>query len=108
MTTFREGKGVVVRHQDVEGRHFMVELPSNCTDPRLGHIIGPPVFDESVLDLDAEAILTRLHNELFIRGIVTGRDATTNPRAVTEAIRAATSPIIHLNSVITAYEDKEA
>lgn len=107
MTTFKGGPRVV-NHEDVDGRHFAVELPPNCTDPQLGHIIGPPVFDESVLDLNVESVLTRLHNELFVRGIITLRDAQTNTRGVADAIRAATGPIIHVSNVVSAYEDKEA
>jgi hypothetical protein len=97
------------RHTDQAGRVFAIEMPANCTDTSLGHIIGPPVFEAGVLKLDVDAILIRLHNELLVRGIITLRDAAKPgaPRAITDAIRAATSPIISVSDVIAAYREEE-
>lgn len=71
--------------------------------------IGPPVFEESILKLDVDVILVRLHNELMARGIITTRDAAKPgaPKAITDAIRAATSPIISVSDVIAAYSEEE-
>jgi hypothetical protein len=84
-------------------------MPPNCTDPSLGHIIGPPVLDAGILKLDVDAILTRLHNELLVRGIITTRDVTKPgaQKAITDAIRAATSPIISVSDVVAAYHSEE-
>lgn len=101
--------GVAQLRTDEAGRVFEVEMPRNCTDPSLGHIIGPPVFEDTILKLDTGAILTRLHNELLSRGIITARDAAKPgaAKAITDAIRAATSPIIDVASVIAAYAEEE-
>lgn len=96
-------------HTDQAGRIFEIDMPPNCTDPALGHIIGPPVLDERILKLDVEGILVRLHNELLVRGIVTARDVRKPgaPKAITDAIRAATSPIISVSDVVAAYSSHE-
>lgn len=98
-----------LRFTDQAGRIFEIEMPQNCTDPAMGRKIGPPVFGTAVLKLDADAILLRLHNELLIRGVVTARDIMKPgaPKAITDAIRAATSPIISVSDVIAAYSEEE-
>lgn len=98
-----------MRYTDQAGRIFEVEVPPNCTDPSMSRKIGPPVFEATVLKLDVDAILVRLHNELMVRGIITARDITKPgaPKAITDAIRAATSPIISVSDVIAAYSEEE-
>lgn len=100
---------VQLLYTDQAGRIFEIDMPQNCTEPSLGHIIGPPVLDASILKLDVDAILTRLHNELLARGIITGHDVTKlgASKAITDAIRAATSPIISVSDVIASYKGEE-
>lgn len=77
-----------VEYKDSQGRLFKVSLPDGVPDSQARHgmIIGPPLLDELELPI---VIKTRLHNELYWRGLLTGDDAQRRISEVSNAIRAA-------------------
>lgn len=77
-----------VTHADGFGRWTAVWLPDDVPDSESyrGVPIGPPSLD--VLNLPEE-IQTRLHNELFVRGIYSLRDATLGRQNLLGALQSA-------------------
>ena len=65
----------IVNYQDERGRWYRTRLPDDVPDDQasLGVLVGPPDVVDS-LELPEE-IKTRLHNELFYRGIWSPREA---------------------------------
>jgi hypothetical protein len=72
---------------DERGRYFRVQLLDE--DPAHGYIIGPPLELWDRLDDVPEALRTRIHNELYYRGILTEDDAARNGREVESALKSA-------------------
>lgn len=97
----------VVEYQDPDGRFFSVQMPPGCTDPSLGHIIGPPVLSEGILDFDKAALVLKIHNQLYSQGILTERDAMRNQGAITAAITRACSSIVSVSAVLRAYREEQ-
>lgn len=77
-----------VEYSDVAGRHWARMLPNSEPNSRagIGIPVGPPPLDS--LDLP-EDLQTRLHNELYARGILTLDQALTNRREIQAAMMAA-------------------
>lgn len=77
-----------VTQVDSHGRWTAVWLPDGApdSDAYMGIPIGPPTLD--ALNLPEE-IQTRLHNELFVRGIYSLRDATLGRQNVMGALMSA-------------------
>lgn len=75
-----------VEYKDSQGRLFKVSVPNETIDPKFGIIIGPPLLDE--LELPT-AIMIKLHNELYARGILTAEDARVRIDEVNNSVRAA-------------------
>lgn len=97
----------IAEYEDPGGRFFTVQMPPGCTDPSLGHIIGPPVLSEDILDFDPAAIVLRIHNDLYSQGILTERDATRNQGAITAAIARVCSSIVSVSAVLKAYREEQ-
>lgn len=77
-----------VDYTDDDGRSWRVQLPDELGDDmaHMGIPVGPP--DLSSLGLHSE-LLTRLHNELFRRGIITYADALKRQPEILAAWQAA-------------------
>lgn len=73
-------------HVDDSGRSWVVLVPSGETNTGLGIVQGPP--DVSELGLPKEVAI-RLHNELFIRGLITSKDIRGRALEVAAAVMAA-------------------
>lgn len=84
-----------------EGRKYKVQVPENAAEStwQYGIVIGPP--DMTSLGLPA-SVTTKLHNELFNRGIITSKDVRKKSNEVFGALQAAfsvdTSRIVELYS----------
>lgn len=84
-----------------EGRKYKVQVPDGAPEHtwQYGIVIGPP--DMTSLGLPASTT-TRLHNELFNRGLISQRDVRKKSNEVFGALQAAfsvdTSRIIELYS----------
>lgn len=77
-----------VPFQDSGGRYYARLIPGSQPDSAavIGVPVGPPPLDD--LGLPAE-LTTRLHNELYNRGIFTARDAMSRRGEVAAALMAA-------------------
>lgn len=73
---------------DQHGRWTAVYLPDDApeSDAYMGIPLGPPSLDSLGLP---EEIQTRLHNELYVRGIYSIRDATASRKDIVGALMAA-------------------
>lgn len=71
-----------------DGRKYKVQVPENAAPEtwKYGIAIGPP--DMSGLGLPP-AVTTRLHNELFNRGLITKNDVRKRTSDVQGALQAA-------------------
>lgn len=78
----------VVDYTDKDGRKYKVLIPANAAQSMAKHgvRIGPPPLDELGYP---DKIITKIHNELFDRGIITYKDVTDNMRDVVGAIQHA-------------------
>lgn len=74
--------------QDARGRWYRVLLPDGAPDEDAS--IGIPVGPTDVVDALglAEEHATRLHNNLFRRGIFTVKEATSKPNELVAAVLA--------------------
>lgn len=77
-----------VEYTDLLGRKTLVILPDDVpdTDGYMGIPIGPPSLDS--LDLPPET-QTRIHNELFYRGLYSVKDVASRPSDVVAALMSA-------------------
>lgn len=78
-----------VEYIDARGRHYKVLLPDEVSDAEApqGIPVGPPdVVDEAGIP---EPQATRVHNELFARGIFTAANARRHPAELQAALLAA-------------------
>lgn len=77
-----------VPYTDAQGRITMVLLPDDVpdNDAYMGVPLGPPALDALGLP---ESVQTRLHNELFYRGLYNVIDIKRDPQAVASALMAA-------------------
>jgi hypothetical protein len=77
-----------LKYTDINGLHWMVELPDDVPDDEasMGVRIGPP--DLSGLGFPQET-MKRLHNQLFDRGLITAEDVQKQASSVFGAIQTA-------------------
>lgn len=92
----------IVTHVDRRGRKTLVEVPDRATENTWGQgiVIGPP--DLSSLGL-GEDLTTRLHNELYHRGIIRRTDARRNRAEVHAALMSALR--VDADYVINLFEE---
>jgi len=85
-----------------EGRKYKVQVPDGAPEAMwpAGIIIGPP--DLSSLNLDYETE-TRLHNELFNRGLITLRDTRKRIQEIQAALQAAFR--VDAGTIMEAYQN---
>ena len=96
---------MIAHYVDPKGRHYKVLVPDGApidTWSR-GIVIGPPDTDSLGL---SEEVSTRLHNELFNRGIITAADANTRRLDVQSALQYAMR--VDAQSIINLYEENKA
>lgn len=80
----------LVNYKDSKGRWYKTQIPDGAPDShaRFGIVIGPPNLDS--LELPPK-IHTRLHNELFHRGLITRVDVMRRRIDIIGALQAALS-----------------
>lgn len=93
---------IVVTHVDDLERKTIVQVPEGTPENRYaqGIVVGPP--DLSTLGL-SEEVTTRLHNELFHRGIVRRGDARMRRPEVHAALVAALR--VDVEHIVNLYEE---
>lgn len=93
---------MTVTHVDEMDRRTWVHVPDGAPEKTWGQgiAIGPP--DLSSLELGEETT-TRLHNELFHRGIIRRSEARTRRADVHAALMAALR--VDAEKIITIYEE---
>lgn len=93
---------MIVAVDDVLGRKTVRVVPEGAPTPTwsAGVAVGPP--DLRSLDLPEE-VATRLHNELFNRGIIRRGDARTHRSEVHAALMAALR--VDAEAIISLYEE---
>jgi hypothetical protein len=86
---------------DDKGRKWLRQVPVGHEDEaQFGIELGPP--DVSGLELP-EAILIKLHNELFNRGLITWLDVRQRPQEVQAALQAALK--IDTGAIMSLYRE---
>lgn len=92
---------ITVTHVDELDRRTMVEVPEGTSEANYGRgiFLGPP--DLTSLALPQE-VTTRLHNELYNRGIIRRSDAKMRRPEVHAALVAALR--VDVERIITLYE----
>src|SRR5688572_20078153 len=85
-----------------EGRKLEFFLPEVADDVAKGIPLGPPSLEELELPKEIEI---QLHNELFHRGILTGRDALRNRNQLIAAVQSALK--VDAERVLQAYVGKD-
>jgi hypothetical protein len=85
-------------------RHYRVLVPDGAPPEtwQRGIFLGPPDLDSLGL---SEEVTTRLHNELFNRGIMTAADANTRRLDVQSALQYAMR--VDAQSIINLYEESK-
>jgi hypothetical protein len=93
---------MTVTHVDGVGRKSLVHVPDGAPEKNWGQgiLLGPP--EMSSLGL-SEEVTTRLHNELFNRGIVRRGDARARRPEIHAALMAALR--VDAEKIITLYEE---
>jgi hypothetical protein len=94
-----------IEHTDERGRKYKVRLPDHAPDEDadLGIILGPPdVVDELELP---EPFATRLHNQLYNRGLYTLSDVRKKRTLLQGAIMAAVG--VDAQLLTQAYQNSE-
>lgn len=86
----------------LEGRRYKAEVPDGTPEFmwNKGVIIGPPDLPGLGLDNIRE---TRLHNELFNRGLITLLQVQKRPQEVIGALQAALK--VDMNTIMEAYSN---
>lgn len=89
---------------DKLGKKYRVQVPDDALEEswQYGVVIGPP--DLSSLDLPP-SIEVRLHNELYIRGLITKQDIVRRMPDVTAALQYALA--IDAQRIAELYEERE-
>lgn len=80
---------------EIDGRMYVVQVPDDELDYSRGLVVGPPDLD--VLELPQD-ITDRLHNELFVRGLITKKRLQREQvfAALQAALQVSTEKIIAL------------
>lgn len=91
-----------VAYQDSKGRWSLRSIPDDRPDEFAVHgmLVGPPEFDESVLN---EEVSVRLTNELYHRGIHTYKQAVRSRDQIRAALMAALN--IDVETILVAYKE---
>lgn len=86
----------------IDGRWYMVKVPDEEVEEYFsrGLIVGPPDLSSLNLPEDVEA---KLHNELFVRGLITRKDAVKKRNDLFAALQAALS--VDTEKVLRCYRD---
>jgi hypothetical protein len=94
---------MIVTHVDELERKTVVQVPEGTPESKYGQgiIVGPP--DLSGLDLPEE-VTTRLHNELYHRGIIRRGDAKARRPEIQAALQSALRVDVEL--IVTIYESE--
>lgn len=71
---------------EIDGKKYVVQVPDEETDYTSGFVIGPPDLNELGLP---EAVERRLHNELFVRGLIRKSDILKRRHEIAAALQAA-------------------
>jgi hypothetical protein len=94
---------MIKKEFEVGGRKFLIGLPEGVNDVNLGINFGPPdIMDELEIP---EPIATRLHNQLFNRGLLTLLDIQRKPAEVQAALQSALK--LDAARIVTAYANAE-
>lgn len=87
---------------EIDGKKYVVLVEDDEEDYSRGLVIGPP---DALYKLDLPPDLeTRLHNELFNRGLITRRDVMKRPNEVFAAWQSACSADVQ--SIVSCYTEK--
>ena len=87
----------------VKGKKYLVSLPEGADNVDLGIDLGPPNFTGS-LDLP-EPFATKLHNQMYDRGLFTLDDLRRRPREVQAALQSALR--LDAATIVNAYAEAE-
>jgi len=85
------------------GKKYLVDLPEGIENVDLGIPIGPPDFVE-ILNIP-EPFATKLHNEMFKRGLFRHDDLRRRPREVQAALQSALK--LDAATIVNAYYEAE-
>lgn len=98
------GALVAVTYVDDQGRKWWVLVPQGTGEDQIpmGIPVGPPDFTGLGLP---EAITTRLHNELFDRGVITTADLRGRSQEIASAIAAAMR--VDVTTIVGLYKGKD-
>ncbi len=91
------------REFEVKGKKYLVELPEGVENINLGIHLGPPDITDT-LGIP-EPFATRLHNQLFDRGLFTLKDLQRRPKEVQAALQSALR--LDAATIVTAYAEAE-
>lgn len=94
---------MAVKHVATDGRISVVLVPEASPEKTWGAgiLVGPPDLSELGL---GEEVTVRLHNELFIRGIVRRDDARSNRAQIVAALMATLK--VDAERIIQIYEEQ--
>ncbi len=90
-------------YEDETGRRWVVLVPEGRAQDAalgMGMVIGPPDMREALAHLP-EALQVRLHNELFVRGLLTEHDLRGRAGEVQSALQSALR--LDVQTVVRAY-----
>lgn len=92
------------QYKDDIGRYRKVIIPDNAPEShaQYGITIGPPDLDKLGL---SENLTTRLHNELFNRGILTYRDVRSRRGELFSALQAVLG--VEVNLIVEIYQENK-
>ena len=92
------------QYADSKGRLRKVVVPDNAPESHapMGLVIGPPDMDKLGL---SEALTTRLHNQLFHRGLFTYKDARARRGEIFSALQAVLS--VEVNLIMEQYQENK-
>lgn len=79
------------------------DLPEGKGLESAGIIVGPPNLKLAGFELDADAILSKLQHELFVRGVITYSDAKQRRQDVFGALFAALK--LDVDNIVEAYKE---
>jgi len=94
---------MIKKEFEIDGRKFLIGLPEGVEDVNLGINFGPPDIMD-ILELP-EPIATRLHNQLFNRGLLNLKELQRRPAEVQAALQSALR--LDAARIITAFSEAE-
>ena len=93
----------------IENVEHKVLVPSDLPEGEglesAGMIVGPPNLRVKGLDIDPERVMQSLQHELFVRGVITYRDARSRRQDVFSALMASLK--LDVDNIVEAYKDGE-